>query len=139
MIAQHTRCPFRSLSCSTAGVQDIRTVAEQAENEYRLRHVPTILFMDEIHRFNKKQQDVFLPYVETGKLILLGATTENPTFSINSVRSSSSSHLGAPLSLPSDPAAAAGAGGRQADPATRADARRVHPGERSCDDDLSSL
>lgn len=85
IIAHHTKCPFRSLSCCTAGVKDIKDAAEKAENEYRLRKVPTILFMDEIHRFNKSQQDIFLPYVENGQLILIGATTENPSFSINSV------------------------------------------------------
>ena len=88
IISHHTRCPFRSLSCCTAGVQDIRTIADQAENEYRLRHLPTILFMDEIHRFNKKQQDIFLPSIESGKLILIGATTENPSFSLNKVQKS---------------------------------------------------
>ena len=66
-------------------MQDIRTVAQQAENEYRLRRLPTILFMDEIHRFNKKQQDIFLPFVESGRIVLIGATTENPSFSINNV------------------------------------------------------
>ena len=88
IISHHTRCPFRSLSCCTSGVQDIKTIADQAENEYRLRHLPTILFMDEIHRFNKKQQDIFLPSIESGKLILIGATTENPSFSLNKVQKS---------------------------------------------------
>lgn len=73
------------MSCCTAGIKDIKEIAEKAENEYYLRHLPTILFMDEIHRFNKAQQDIFLPYVENGQLILIGATTENPSFSINSV------------------------------------------------------
>lgn len=85
IISRHTHCPFRSLSCCTAGVKDIRDTAEKAENEYRLLRKPTILFMDEIHRFNKSQQDIFLPYVESGQLVLIGATTENPSFSINSV------------------------------------------------------
>ena len=85
IIALHTKCPFYSLSCCIAGTDEIKSIADKAENEYRLRKVPSILFMDEIHRFNKKQQDLFLPYVESGRLILIGATTENPSFSINSV------------------------------------------------------
>ena len=73
------------MSCCTATVEDIREAAVRAENEFRLRGYPTILFMDEIHRFNTKQQDIFLPYVERGTLVLIGATTENPSFSINAV------------------------------------------------------
>ena len=83
---RHTHCPSRSLSCCTAGIQDIRAVAEKAEKEFRQSGQATILFMDEIHRFNKKQQDIFLPYIESGVMVLIGATTENPSFSINSVR-----------------------------------------------------
>ena len=82
---RHTHCPSRSLSCCTAGVQEIRAVAEKAEKEFRQTGQATVLFMDEIHRFNKKQQDIFLPYIESGVLVLIGATTENPSFSINSV------------------------------------------------------
>ena len=85
IISHHTKCPFRTLSCCIAGVKDIRDIAEKAENEYKLRRLPTVLFMDEIHRFNKSQQDIFLPYVESGQLVLIGATTENPSFSLNSV------------------------------------------------------
>ena len=87
MIAHNTRCPFVTLSCYTSTVEDIKSVATKAENEYRLRGLPTVLFMDEIHRFSTKQQDVFLPYVEHGTLVLIGATTENPSFTINSVSS----------------------------------------------------
>lgn len=85
IISLHTKCPFYSLSCCTASVDEIKEIADKADNEYRLRRVPSILFMDEIHRFNRKQQDLFLPFVETGRLILIGATTENPSFSVNSV------------------------------------------------------
>lgn len=85
IIANNTKCPFRTLSCCTCGVQEIRDVAAQATADYKARSLPTVLFMDEIHRFNKKQQDIFLPFVEKGTLILIGATTENPSFSINTV------------------------------------------------------
>ena len=82
---RHTSRASRSLSCCTAGIQEIRAVAEKAEREFRQTGKPTVLFMDEIHRFNKKQQDIFLPFIESGELVLIGATTENPSFSINSV------------------------------------------------------
>lgn len=87
VISHTTRCPFKTLSCCTSGVQDIKDIADQALHDQRSRGVPTVLFMDEIHRFNKKQQDIFLPYIEQGTLVLIGATTENPSFSINSVHS----------------------------------------------------
>ena len=58
IISLHTKCPFYSLSCCTASVDEIKEIADKADNEYRLRRVPSILFMDEIHRFNKKQQDL---------------------------------------------------------------------------------
>ena len=86
VISRTTSCPFKTLSCCTSGIQDIRDIAEQAQKDQRSHQLPTVLFMDEIHRFNKKQQDMFLPYVEQGTLVLIGATTENPSFSINSVR-----------------------------------------------------
>ena len=86
VISRTTSCPFKTLSCCTSGIQDIRDIAEQAQKDQRSHQLPTVLFMDEIHRFNKKQQDIFLPYVEQGTLVLIGATTENPSFSINSVR-----------------------------------------------------
>ena len=87
IISQHTRCSYVTMSCCTATVDEIRQVATRAENEFRLRGLPTVLFMDEIHRFNSKQQDIFLPYGERGTLVLIGATTENPSFSINAVGS----------------------------------------------------
>lgn len=98
IIMRHTHCPSRSLSCCTAGVQEIRAVAEKAEKEFRQTGQATVLFMDEIHRFNKKQQDIFLPYIESGVLVLIGATTENPSFSINSVSAMWEHHSQALLS-----------------------------------------
>lgn len=67
----------------TSGIKEIRTVMEQAEQNRRFGE-RTIVFVDEIHRFNKAQQDAFLPFVEKGSIILIGATTENPSFEINS-------------------------------------------------------
>ena len=98
IIMRHTHCPSRSLSCCTAGVQEIRAVAEKAEKEFRQTGQATVLCMDEIHRFNKKQQDIFLPYIESGVLVLIGATTENPSFSINSVSAMWEHHSQALLS-----------------------------------------
>jgi len=65
------------------GVSDCKKVFEEAQNEYKLTRRPTIIFVDEIHRFSKSQQDVFLGYVERGLIILIGATTENPSFNVN--------------------------------------------------------
>ena len=76
-------------------------MAAQAAKDRQARGVPTVLFMDEIHRFNKKQQDIFLPYVEQGLLVLIGATTENPSFAINDVFPFPPSLAGASLALPS--------------------------------------
>ncbi len=83
IIANRTKSAFIDFSAVTSGIKEIRTVMEQAENN---RHFGerTIVFVDEIHRFNKAQQDAFLPYVEKGSIILIGATTENPSFEINS-------------------------------------------------------
>ena len=67
----------------TSGIKEIKTVMKQAQESLQL-HERTIVFVDEIHRFNKAQQDAFLPYVENGSIILIGATTENPSFEINS-------------------------------------------------------
>lgn len=83
IIAGRTKSAFIDFSAVTSGIKEIRTVMEQAE---RNRHFGerTIVFVDEIHRFNKAQQDAFLPFVEKGSIILIGATTENPSFEINS-------------------------------------------------------
>uniref|UniRef100_A0A3Q3XJY6 UBZ4-type domain-containing protein n=1 Tax=Mola mola TaxID=94237 RepID=A0A3Q3XJY6_MOLML len=74
---------FVSLSATSASTNNVRDVIKQAQNELRLCKRKTILFIDEIHRFNKSQQDTFLPHVECGTIILIGATTENPSFQVN--------------------------------------------------------
>lgn len=83
IIANQTKADFVELSAVTSGVKEIKEIMQSAENARRMG-VRTILFTDEIHRFNKAQQDAFLPYVEKGSIILIGATTENPSFELNS-------------------------------------------------------
>lgn len=83
IIAAKTRADFIDFSAVTSGIREIKEVMANAEQS-RLLGSKTILFVDEIHRFNKAQQDAFLPYVEKGSIILIGATTENPSFEINS-------------------------------------------------------
>lgn len=83
IIAHTTRASFIDFSAVTSGIKEIKDVMKQAEND-RMVGLKTIVFVDEIHRFNKAQQDAFLPYVEKGSIILIGATTENPSFEINS-------------------------------------------------------
>ena len=82
IIANRTKSAFIDFSAVTSGIREIRTVMQQAEENRRYGD-RTILFVDEIHRFNKAQQDAFLPFVEKGSIILIGATTENPSFEIN--------------------------------------------------------
>ena len=82
IIANWTKAKFIDFSAVTSGIKEIKTVMEQAEKNRRFGE-KTILFVDEIHRFNKAQQDAFLPYVEKGSIILIGATTENPSFEVN--------------------------------------------------------
>ena len=82
VIANRTNAAFINFSAVTSGIKEIRTVMQQAENNRRYGE-KTIVFVDEIHRFNKAQQDAFLPFVEKGSIILIGATTENPSFEIN--------------------------------------------------------
>ncbi|MFA7141973.1 MAG: AAA family ATPase [Candidatus Paceibacterota bacterium] len=82
IIAKKTKAFFEELSATSSGVKDFRTIVERAELNKRLKE-KTILFIDEIHRWNKKQQDALLPYIENGTIILIGATTENPFFEIN--------------------------------------------------------
>ncbi|WP_425061189.1 Replication-associated recombination protein A [Sporomusa carbonis] len=84
IIAQTTGSHFEKLNAVAAGTPDIRKVVDAAKERLRLYQQRTILFLDEIHRFNKSQQDVLLPYVENGTLTLIGATTENPYFEVNS-------------------------------------------------------
>ncbi len=83
IIANRTKAAFIDFSAVTSGIKEIRSVMERAEENRRFGE-RTILFVDEIHRFNKAQQDAFLPFVEKGSIILIGATTENPSFEINS-------------------------------------------------------
>lgn len=83
IIANHTRAAFVDFSAVTSGIKEIKEIMKQAEND-RMMGLKTIVFVDEIHRFNKAQQDAFLPFVEKGSIVLIGATTENPSFEINS-------------------------------------------------------
>jgi len=83
IIAKMTDADFVKLSAVSSGVKEIRSVIGKADAETKLKNKKTILFLDEIHRFNKAQQDRLLPYVEDGTLILIGATTENPSFEVN--------------------------------------------------------
>src|SRR2546427_9628913 len=84
VIAQHTRCQFRQLNAVAAGIREVREVLQEARLELEETGRRTILFVDELHRFNRAQQDVLLPDVEEGRVILIGATTQNPFFAINS-------------------------------------------------------
>lgn len=83
IIARQTKAEFVEFSAVTSGIKEVKAVMTQAEDNRRMG-IRTVLFTDEIHRFNKAQQDAFLPYVEKGSIILIGATTENPSFEINS-------------------------------------------------------
>jgi putative ATPase len=81
LVARGANAEFLSLSAVLAGIKDIRAIVEHAKSLRGTRD--TVLFLDEVHRFNKSQQDTFLPYVEDGTLIFVGATTENPSFEVN--------------------------------------------------------
>ncbi|WP_415903634.1 replication-associated recombination protein A [Neptuniibacter sp. QD29_5] len=83
LIAHHVDAHFITLSAVLSGVKDIRIAVEQAKQHSMQSGRKTILFVDEVHRFNKSQQDAFLPYVEDGTIIFVGATTENPSFELN--------------------------------------------------------
>src|SRR5688572_17263493 len=83
LVAERTKARFVSFSAVLAGIKDIKEVMAAAEGARRVRGQRTILFVDEIHRFNKAQQDAFLPHVEAGSIVLIGATTENPSFEVN--------------------------------------------------------
>jgi putative ATPase len=84
LMAQAFEAEFIALSAVFSGVKDIREAVQRAEDALAVRGRPTILFVDEVHRFNKAQQDAFLPYVEKGLFTFIGATTENPSFEVNS-------------------------------------------------------
>ncbi len=83
MVAQHTDSHFIALSAVMAGVKDVRAAVDEARQQRDMYGRGTVLFLDEVHRFNKSQQDAFLPYVEDGTLVFIGATTENPSFELN--------------------------------------------------------
>lgn len=83
MIAKTTKYKYYKLNAVTAGVSDIKEIIQETENPLYCPKGSSILFVDEIHRFNKAQQDVLLPYVENGTIILIGATTENPYYVLN--------------------------------------------------------
>jgi len=83
LIAATTDSHFIALSAVMAGVKDIRSAVAEAEQHRQMRNRGTVLFLDEVHRFNKSQQDAFLPFVEDGTLTFIGATTENPSFELN--------------------------------------------------------
>jgi putative ATPase len=100
LIATATRAHFVSFSAVLSGIREIRSVMAEAEEARRRTGRRTILFVDEIHRFNKAQQDAFLPRVEAGDIVLVGATTENPSFEVNSaLLSRSKVHVLQPLGL----------------------------------------
>src|SRR6516162_3537577 len=84
VIAHHTQCYFRDLNAASAGVKEVRDLLQEARAELEQTGRRTILFVDELHRFNRAQQDVLLPDVEEGRILLIGATTQNPFFAINS-------------------------------------------------------
>lgn len=83
LIATKTDARFETLSAVLSGVKDIREAVARAKDEQRFRQRKTVLFVDEVHRFNKSQQDAFLPHIEDGTVIFIGATTENPSFELN--------------------------------------------------------
>lgn len=91
VIANTTSAEFKQINATIAGKKDMETVVEEAKNTLGMYGKKTILFVDEIHRFNKGQQDYLLPFVEDGTLILIGATTENPYFEVNKALISRSS------------------------------------------------
>ena len=82
IIERSTQSRFVHFSAVLSGINDVKGVMRDADYNHRTRNESTILFIDEIHRFNKSQQDAFLPYVESGAVILIGATTENPSFEV---------------------------------------------------------
>ncbi|KAJ2070311.1 DNA-dependent ATPase mgs1 [Coemansia sp. S155-1] len=83
IIARKTKAAFKEMSAVTQNTADVKKVIDEAGNLSRLTKKRTIVFLDEIHRFNKAQQDIFLPHLERGQIVLIGATTENPSFKLN--------------------------------------------------------
>jgi putative ATPase len=83
LIANYCNAHFMTLSAVLSGVKDIRSAVEQAKENQTIDNRPSVLFVDEVHRFNKSQQDAFLPHIEDGTIFFIGATTENPSFELN--------------------------------------------------------
>ncbi|MDY6982430.1 MAG: AAA family ATPase, partial [Pseudomonadota bacterium] len=83
MVAETAQAHMETLSAVLSGVKEIRAALDRAQEERRMHNRQTILFVDEVHRFNKAQQDAFLPWIEDGTIIFIGATTENPSFELN--------------------------------------------------------
>ena len=83
LISIHCKVPFLSISAVLSGVKEIRTAIDQAKQYQAEQYPTTVLFVDEVHRFNKSQQDAFLPHIENGTICFIGATTENPSFELN--------------------------------------------------------
>ena len=83
LIAHYAEAQFLSISAVLSGVKEIRQAIEQARQHFQVYQQTTVLFVDEVHRFNKSQQDAFLPYIEDGTFVFVGATTENPSFELN--------------------------------------------------------
>src|SRR5918912_909959 len=83
VIASQTRCLFRPLNAVASGIKEMRELLQEARNELEATGRRTVLFVDELHHFNRSQQDILLPDVEEGRVILLGTTTHNPFFAIN--------------------------------------------------------
>jgi putative ATPase len=83
LISEHCKVPFLSISAVLSGVKEIRAAIEQARQHLAEQYPTTVLFVDEVHRFNKSQQDAFLPHIENGTICFIGATTENPSFELN--------------------------------------------------------
>src|SRR5690554_3637742 len=83
LLAQVSDAHFITLSAVMSGVKEIRQAVDEARMQAAQHQRRSILFVDEVHRFNKSQQDAFLPYVEDGTFIFIGATTENPSFELN--------------------------------------------------------
>lgn len=83
LVARYANAHVERISAVTSGVKEIRAAIEQAKNVAQSRGQRTLLFVDEVHRFNKSQQDAFLPFIEDGTVIFIGATTENPSFEVN--------------------------------------------------------
>ncbi len=93
IIAATTKTPFEKLNAVISGVADIKRVVSDTQNQMLNPRGKTVLFIDEIHRFNKAQQDALLPFVENGTIVLIGATTENPYFEVNKALSLGQQYL----------------------------------------------